>query len=369
VESLGNKLKTVRESKGFSCDYVSRETNIACRYLEALEAENFSVFPGEPYILGFLRNYGDYLGLDVNELLSLYRAIKIQEQPIPVEQLLKSPSSLPRVFITLAVILVVLGLAGGGAWLYLRRPLKAPVEIAVRQAAEYTMNTDSMERRFYRGDSILIPLGTDTYKLELTELGDAITITTPGGPVRLDLSQELTVDLNSDGFGELRITAADFVKNDSVTGALLRLEMASVPVQEGTMIPPGTAPVLPPEVLNAGNAGLSGITVIFSSPNSYPFTLQLVFQSYCLFRWEILSERDRQGRNEQYFQRSNDLNIQAQNGIRLWVSNAQAVKLQVIGGGRTVPLELGGAGEVVVADIRWVKDEENRYRLVLARLE
>jgi hypothetical protein len=41
----------------------------------------------------------------------------------------------------------------------------------------------------------------------------------------------------------------------------------------------------------------------------------------------------------------------------------------VIGGGRTVPVELGGAGEVVVADIRWVRDEENRYRMVLMRLE
>jgi hypothetical protein len=109
--------------------------------------------------------------------------------------------------------------------------------------------------------------------------------------------------------------------------------------------------------------------VIFSSPSAYPFTLQAAFQGYCMFRWEILFERDRQDRNEQYFQRGNELNIQAQNGIRIWASNGQAAKLQVIGGGRTVPAELGGAGEVVVADLRWVRDEENRYRLVLVRLE
>ena len=109
--------------------------------------------------------------------------------------------------------------------------------------------------------------------------------------------------------------------------------------------------------------------MIFSSPNPYPFTLQSRFQGYCLFRWEFLAERDRQGRNEEYFQRSGELDIQAQNGIRIGVSNAQAVKLEVIGGGRTVPVELGGAGEVVVAEIRWVRDEENRYRLILARVE
>jgi hypothetical protein len=88
-----------------------------------------------------------------------------------------------------------------------------------------------------------------------------------------------------------------------------------------------------------------------------------------MFRWEILNERDRPGRNQNYFQRAEDLNIQAQNGIRIWASNAQAVRCQVIGGGRTVPVELGAAGEVIVADIRWVRDENNQYRLMYIRLE
>ena len=88
-----------------------------------------------------------------------------------------------------------------------------------------------------------------------------------------------------------------------------------------------------------------------------------------MFRWEILFERDRRDRNERYFQRADELNIQAQNGIRVWTSNAQAAKFQVIGGGQTVPVELGVPGEVVVADIRWIRDEDSRYRLVLVRLE
>jgi hypothetical protein len=122
-------------------------------------------------------------------------------------------------------------------------------------------------------------------------------------------------------------------------------------------------------VETASISGQSSSTVIFSSPNAYPFTLQAHFQGYCMFRWEILAERDRSGRNERYFQRADELNIQAQNGIRIWISNAQAARFQVIGGGRTVSVELGGAGEVVVADIRWVRDEENRFRLLVARLE
>jgi cytoskeletal protein RodZ len=366
VESLGEKLKTARESKGLNFDQVSRETNIAGRYLEALEAEDFSCFPGEPYVTGFLRNYSEYLGLSVQEMLSLYRALKIQEQPVPVEQLLKSPSRLPGILITMAVVLAVLGAAAGGVFLFINRPRKAAVLAPVsRPVSEFVMNAESLEKRLYPGDSVLVPLETNQYKIGLSNLGEALTITTPAGAVDLDLSQKVTVDLNGDGIAELQITAADFVKNNSAAGALLRCEMNNTLAFD--------APLSVPEnsagSADSGASGLAGAVVVFSSPSAYPFTLQAGFQGYCMFRWEILFERDRRDRNEQYFQRSDELNIQAQNGVRIWVSNAQAVKLQVIGGGRTVPLELGSAGEVVVADVRWVRDDENRYRLVLARLE
>jgi cytoskeletal protein RodZ len=366
VESLGEKLKTAREKRGLNFDQISREPNIAGRYLESLEVEDFSVFPGEPYAIGFLRNYSEYLGLNVQEQLSLYRALKIQEQPVPVEQLLKSPSPLPRILLILAIVLAALGITGGGIYLFLNRPRELVSQTPVsRAAAEIVMNADSLERRLYPGDSVLVPLGSNQYKIELSNLGEALTLTTPTGELVLDLSQKVNVDLNSDGITELQITAADFVKNDSATGALLRLEIAAAPVAElsAAGLDGGT------EIAEAGAPALAGAAVIFSSPSAYPFTLQAVFQGYCMFRWEILFERDRRDRNEQYFQRSDELNIQAQNGVRIWASNAQAAKLQVIGGGRTVPLELGGAGEVVVVDVRWVRDEENRYRLVLARLE
>jgi cytoskeletal protein RodZ len=359
VDSLGERLRLAREEKGYSLEQISRDTNIAARYLQALEAEDFSGFPGEPYILGFLRNYSEYLGLEAQEQLSRYRALKIQEQPVPVEQLLRSPVPVRKIVLGILIPLVVLGLGGGGYYFYTHRPVREQTPaVAVRQAAEYTVTTEALERRFYLGDSILIPLGDSSYKLVFSNLGDAVTITTPAGPVILDLSQEVTLDLNNDGVVELRITAAEFAKNDSGAGAQLRFE----PLHTN---PPAAAALPAGEV-----AALAAAAVIFSSPNSYPFTVQLNFQGYCMFRWEILAERDRQDRNEQYFQRGEELNIQIQNlGVRIWASNAQAAKLQLIGGGRTTPVELGGAGEVVVADIRWVRDEENRFRMVLARLE
>ncbi|MDR0584853.1 MAG: helix-turn-helix domain-containing protein [Treponema sp.] len=363
MESLGEKLRNARKARNLSFDQVSRETNIASRYLEALEAEDFSGFPGEPYAVGFLRNYGAFLDLDVQELLSLYRAFKIQEQPVPVEQLLKSPPGLPKILVAAALVLLVLG-GGGAVFFFVTRPPQAESTApAVRVPAEYMMSGDFLERRFYKGDSLLVPVGADQYKLELVNLEEAVSIRTPGRTLVLNLNEESDEDLNNDGIPDLHITAADFVKNNAAMGILLRFDISAVPA--AAEVPPSES--IPDEV--AAVSVPAGATVVFSSPNTYPFTLQSNFQGYCMFRWEILFERDRRDRNERYFQRSEELNIQAQNGIRIWTSNAQAAKFQVTGGGRTVPIELGGAGEVVVADIRWVRDDDNRYRLIIARLE
>ncbi|MDR2748210.1 MAG: helix-turn-helix domain-containing protein [Treponema sp.] len=274
MDSLGERLRHAREEKGRSLDQVSRDTLIAARYIQALEAEDFSGFPGEPYALGFLRNYSEYLGLDVQEQLSLYRALKIQEQPIPMDQLLRSPVPVKKIVLGILIPLLVLAAGGGGFYFYTHRPVKESVAAEVRQPAEYSMGSETLERRFYIGDSVLVPLGTSPYKLVFSSLGEALTITTPLGQLALDLGQEANMDLNEDGVTELRVTAADFVKNNADAGALLRFEFLQ--------------PVLPEEILAPADAASSAVTVIFSSPNAYPFTVQLNFQGYCMFRWEIL---------------------------------------------------------------------------------
>jgi len=55
VESLGEKLKTAREGKNLSLDDAGKDTKISIRYLEALEKEDFSGFPGEAYITRFYK--------------------------------------------------------------------------------------------------------------------------------------------------------------------------------------------------------------------------------------------------------------------------------------------------------------------------
>jgi len=373
MESLGDKLRTAREQKGFTFDQIARDTNITRRYLEALEGEDFAQFPGEPYLLGFLRNYGEYLGLDVQDLIAAYRTMKIQEQPIPVEQLLRKPEPSPVLIggavgagvLVLVVLIVVAVFAFGSK--------SSPAEAAARKSQQYSLASGTLEKRLYTGDSLLVALGADTFKVAVSALGERLTLTLPSGDAQFDLGQEGAVDLNGDGVSDLRVFVADLFKTDPQKGVSLRFELlapgaassvAATAAEAPAAAPAPAAEAAPAPIPVVAAANAVG-PVILSSPNPYPFTLQATFKGYCMFRWES----DRKAREERYFHKAEILNIQAQNGIRVWVSNASAVKLVAIGGGKTVDVELGGSGEVVVSDVKWVKDEDGRFKLTVVRLE
>jgi cytoskeletal protein RodZ len=93
VEKIGEKLRNARELKRLTIKDVMKETNISTKYLEALEDEEFDKIPGEPYLLGFLRNYAEFLKLDGDEIVQSYKGYKIGESATPLEELTK-PTSL-----------------------------------------------------------------------------------------------------------------------------------------------------------------------------------------------------------------------------------------------------------------------------------
>lgn len=89
MESIGEKLRQTRESKKLSLKDVSNETNLAPTFIEALEDEDFDKFPSETYILGFLKTYSEFLKLDADEMIQLYKGYKIGESATPIEELTK----------------------------------------------------------------------------------------------------------------------------------------------------------------------------------------------------------------------------------------------------------------------------------------
>ena len=87
LKRVGTYLKEAREARKLSIKDVARQTNITPKYIEALENEDYSQFPGETYALGFLKNYSDFLALDTDHLLKLYRGHQIDQSQTPLKEL------------------------------------------------------------------------------------------------------------------------------------------------------------------------------------------------------------------------------------------------------------------------------------------
>jgi cytoskeleton protein RodZ len=67
---IGERLRSARLARGLSLDDVEAGTRIRRRFLEALEREEFDELPGPVYVRGFLRIYGEFLGIPAEELLA-----------------------------------------------------------------------------------------------------------------------------------------------------------------------------------------------------------------------------------------------------------------------------------------------------------
>ena len=334
MESIGKKLQEARMARGLDLDQISRETNIARRYLEDLENEKFDDFPGESYLIGFLRNYCEYLDLDGNELVNLYRNQKIQEINVPASALIPPRPLFERLF----------GQNAG--------------RVKVREPAVHTLSGTEFKGRVFTGDQITVPVDGKNYTLLVEETAGTVRLNA-GGTVRVvELGQELVFDVSGDDVPDVRVFVSDLYPENPSMGAELLVETALSAAD--TAEPEGGVTVsVPSGTAAAGNAGQ---TVLFESGSAFPVTLNATFRGYCLFRYEI----DREERDERLYQKSEILTIQARNGLRIWASNGNAVKIQVIAAGQTVDLELSRPGEVIVRDLRWLRDDATgRYRFVL----
>lgn len=84
MERLGEILRNTRQEKGLTLDQVEKDTNIRQQYLEAMENEQWSVFPEYVYLKSFLRTYCRYLELENRDYLYfLIEDLKPKAKPCP----------------------------------------------------------------------------------------------------------------------------------------------------------------------------------------------------------------------------------------------------------------------------------------------
>ena len=124
-EEFGSYLKHERELRGVPLDEIAKSTKISISYLRALEEGRFQDLPGEVFIKGFIRSYGQAIGSNVDELMAAYHETGSKPEdtetshatpPLSREQESeRQPSSSPMKAI-IGFVMALLIIAGGVYW-------------------------------------------------------------------------------------------------------------------------------------------------------------------------------------------------------------------------------------------------------------
>ncbi len=110
---VGEILRRARIQHGLSISDAETHLHIRAQHLEALERSDFDSLPGQVYVIGFIRTYSEFLGLDSTRIIHV---LKRQARGLGTPQslnshILPSDSRLPSISVLAAAMTVFLLLA------------------------------------------------------------------------------------------------------------------------------------------------------------------------------------------------------------------------------------------------------------------
>ncbi len=368
MESIGEKFKKRREEKGLFVEQIARDTNISKKYIDAIENENFSEMPGEAYLIGFLRSYAEYLDIDPEEIVSIYKNTKIQEQPVPEELIpAKKGLSAPVLIVLIAVLAVAAGAAG---FLLLGNDGEKSVEMVEAgsseekdvkisekntpvSGSEYTMSDAFIERRFEEGDVIKIALDGKFYNVVCSSIGSVVKLGLPDKVAELAAGNDSLFDLTGDNKTDIRIIIRDIDKKGK--GAVIKFdrstEAPSIAAseinssEELSEVSRIASEVSTPNGSSNHDSRKQKTEKILSAEKAEPFTLSIVFRGYCLMRYLV----DENQRDERYFHKGETFRLDVNESVRLWLSNAGSALINING----QEYSAGSSGQVAAKYIKW----------------
>lgn len=112
---VGEILRRTRRHYGQSLDQIEQVLRIRASQLDALENGEIEKLPGRVYAIGFVRSYSEYLGLDGNKMVQLFKEQTVgrkQSKPELTFPVPASESKVPNIMIIGGSIFGVLVLIG-----------------------------------------------------------------------------------------------------------------------------------------------------------------------------------------------------------------------------------------------------------------
>ncbi len=383
MNQLGPIFRDARRKSGKTIEEASRETKIAKKYLIAIENENFDIFPGETYLIGFLRNYAQFLELDSDELVLKYRDFKIQEQPAPIEQLTARPKSSRKFFLIAFVFIMIIS---GALYFVLNgkkeeRPVTRDREKPEEQKKTVSGKTgervivfeeEEVIKDFKKGDIIEFSQRNRKYTISIDGINEHLDFSIGSIPFSLSTDERVEIDFDRDGRKDL-LLRANRLGEGSVNLTLRKLYRSELLDSEispstdymGEAAASGTAG--PPEVVIIKEDDLLAKIPVapktgFQIVSSYEKTAikTLVKVSRTAYFAYIIDEKDKE---EALLKNGEELSFTAKEALRIMVANARDVNLEI----NNIPVTLGKRGEVVAKVVRWYRDNENNdlYHLII----
>ena len=363
LETVGQILQATREERGTTINEIALQTNMGRKYLDALETDNYDVFPSQTHILGFIRNYATYLELDPDELIDIYKRTILQETPAPYEEL-TAPSRgriNPAFLITIISLFLVLGMV----FLLLQGDRK-------RRNTDLTGNDpppsdrtatnrpspgnssssgDLVSRTFRPGDTYTFLINNVEKRLLFEKITNK-TVTVMLMNTRYDIEEgkKKFWDFDGDYLSDLTLQV------DRIDKATAR---ATVPRKRERMQQSGTNK-------QASERGTNADTIkgnsILSSPERVEINLTVEARGFATVNWV----KDRQERSSKKMDTGTKISILAKDTLQITVSNPFNLTLNL--NNRT--LEIDTTRAVVGIIFKWRRRaEDGLYHLEYERVQ
>jgi cytoskeleton protein RodZ len=366
MEALGSYLKDVRENANLSIDKVVDETHIVRKFIEAIEKDEFSMFPGEAYLKGFLRTYSEYLGLDPDDVVKRYEKIKIAEEPTPIEQLIPKPKFdfRPLILISTTVILsaaIIIGIIffivkisgninNNGNIAELDRKKNDKKKKSDKDPTVYKMIENEKKFDLKKGDLVEFNVGQNKESITVKELSPTVVINdSEGREYILIKSYPQKVDLNNDQNNEFQVTL-DYWDD----------KMASLSIKlfgEGGQ---SSSSEITSSVTNLQGDNIEKIATEAAQTD---IQADLNFQDECFMRYQI----DNSPYVESYNKSGKSVSLKAKSSIMLWFSNAGAAKINFSNYNKSY--NAGESGKIEVKLIKWVLNNSGQNELQISSLK
>ena len=111
VKTLGERLKNIRERANISIEEISKVTKINKKYLEYIENDDYFNLPSDVYVRGFLRSYSNFLGIEAEDVIRIYKKekeIQLNIQKVNINSKKKKKIIMPTIVLPFRMIVGIL---------------------------------------------------------------------------------------------------------------------------------------------------------------------------------------------------------------------------------------------------------------------